>query len=76
MTSRCEQHPGMCCGDPMCPDKHCPAHPGVLVQIDGGASVDTDDIDHMLTVAFAVLGAFAWFVYYSAPIILAALPFH
>ena len=27
LPSRCEQMPGMCCGDPGCPDKHCPGHP-------------------------------------------------
>ena len=27
IPSVCEQHPGMCAGDPDCPDHACPGHP-------------------------------------------------
>lgn len=34
--SRCEESPGMCAGDPRCPDTHCPGRLHGLHHTDGG----------------------------------------
>lgn len=74
--------PLMCTGAHDCLDHHCPGHPHNLRTHEGGAQIDTDSMDEMLTVSsailaavtiFCVIGAVGWFLYTVGPLFIASI---